>query len=300
MNSSNKGRSNSRRTTKTHPAILAAGFALGVILHPFCIRWSEHFLSPTQEVFLLASAIGLTVLMFLLSKSHYLCSLLQAGGLLVNAGAFIVENLEDGWGSLLKNMDYEWWFRIIVMWCGGLAVTIAIRLFAMKKWKAPHIRKTFSRGFVVSSIVFAILYIILLLDLFVFQREAHTGSTLNLIPFKGAFATYWPHVRRGHFQGGIFVQFFGNLLIFAPLGFYLTLWWRKHPHKWILYIIPIVLAGVIEGCQYFLRMGQCDIDDFWMNVVGFYLGILLVVILDAVRKGVTKGKEQTIFKIRRA
>ena len=104
MNSSNKGRSNSRRTTKTHPAILAAGFALGVILHPFCIRWSEHFLSPTQEVFLLASAIGLTVLMFLLSKSHYLCSLLQAGGLLVNAGAFIVENLEDA----ANGENFEW------------------------------------------------------------------------------------------------------------------------------------------------------------------------------------------------
>lgn len=300
MKSSNKGRDSSRSLTKTHPAILVTGFVLGVLLHPFCIRMSEHFLSPTQEVVLLLSALALTLLMFLLSRSHYLCSLLQAGGLLVNAGVFIIENVKDGWGSLLKNMDYEWWFRIILMWCGGVAVTILIRLLAHKKWDSARIRKTFSKGFLVSSIVFLILYIILLLDLFVFQREAFTGSTLNMIPFKGAFATYWPHIRKGHFQSGIFVQFFGNLLIFAPLGFFLCLFWRKHPHKWLMYLFPVILAFVIESCQYIFGMGQCDIDDLWMNVVGFILGVLLAKILDAIRKKVTKGKEKTIFKIQKA
>ena len=298
--SSNRGRVSSRRISKAHPAILATGFVLGVLLHPFCIRMSEIFLSPTQEVVLLLSALTLTLLMFLLSKSHYLCSLLQAGGLLVNAGVFIIENVKDGWGSLLKNMDYEWWFRIILMWCGGVSVTILIRLLAHKKWDSARIRKTFSKGFLVSSIVFLILYIILLLDLFVFQREAFTGSTLNLIPFKGAFATYWPHIRKGHFQSGIFVQFFGNLLIFAPLGFFLCLFWRKHPHKWLMYLLPVILAFVIESCQYIFGMGQSDIDDLWMNVAGFLLGVLLAKILDAIRKKVTKGKEKTIFKIQKA
>ena len=298
---SSKSRSTSRRKNTTHPAILAIGFALGVLLHPFCIEFSENFLSPTQEVFLLISALGLTLLMFLLSKSHYLCSLLQAGGLLLNAGVFVFENMKDGWGSLLKNMDYEWWFRIILMWAGGISVTVLIRLFSRKKWNTPQIRKTFSKGFLVSSIIFSILYIILLLDLFIFQRKTFAGpANLNLIPFKGAFAIYWPHIKRGHFGGGIFVQFFGNLLIFAPLGFYLGLWWRKHPHKWILYVIPVFLATVIEACQYFFRMGQSDIDDLWMNVVGFLLGVLAGKVLDILRTKITKGKEKTIFKIHTA
>ncbi len=298
---SSKSRSTSRRTNPTHPTILAIGFALGVLLHPFCIEFSENFMSPTQEVFLLLAALGLTLLMFLLSKSHYLCSLLQAGGLLLNAGVFVFENGKDEWGSLLKNMDYEWWFRIIVMWVGGISVTVLIRLFSRKKWNAPHIRKSFSKGFLVSSIVFSILYIILLLDLFIFQRKTFAGpANLNLIPFKGAFATYWPHIKKGHFSSGIFVQFFGNLLIFAPLGFYLGLWWRKHPHKWILYVIPVFLAGVIEACQYFFRMGQSDIDDLWMNVVGFLLGVLAGKVLDLLRTKITKGKEKTIFKIHTA
>ncbi|MBO4928602.1 MAG: VanZ family protein [Clostridiales bacterium] len=296
----NKSGRRSRQPKKTHPAIQTIFFILGVFLHPFFIGYSERFLSPTQEIFLLGASLAITLMMFLLSKSHFICSLLQTGGLLLNVALFVFNRVRnDGWKAILKNMDYEWWFRIILMWCGGVTITLLIRLFAHKKWNASHIRKTFSKGFLCSSIVFSILYIILLLDLFIFQRSAVVPEavTLNLIPFKGAFATYWPHIRSGRFQGGVFVQFFGNLLIFAPLGFYLGLWWRKRPHKWILYLIPVVLAGVIEGCQYFLRIGQCDIDDLWMNVVGFLIGILIGKAMDILRKWVTKGKEKTIFKL---
>ena len=35
-----------------------------------------------------------------------------------------------------------------------------------------------------------------------------------------------------------------------------------------------------------------------MNVVGFFLGVLLAMILDAIRKLVTDGKEKTIFSFR--
>ena len=291
------GGKSSRRPKQTHPLILANCFILGVFLHPLCIGFSENFLSPRQEVFLLAASLGLTLLMFLLSKSHFLCSLLQTGGLLLNVSLFVINRLKNG-EDLLKNMNYEWCFRVILMWCGGVAVTLLIRLFAHKKWNASHIRKTFSKGFLCSSIVFFLIYLILLLDLFIFQRSDFVVKTdINLIPFKGAFATYWPSIKSGHFRSGVFVQFFGNLLIFAPLGFYLGLWWRKRPHRWILYLIPVLLAGVIEGCQYLFNIGQSDIDDLWMNVVGFFVGLLLVRLMDFIRTKVTKGKEKTIFKL---
>ena len=61
---------------------------------------------------------------------------------------------------------------------------------------------------------------------------------------------------------------------------------------------PCVLAAVIEGCQYIFKIGQSDIDDLWMNVVGFFLGVLAAMILDAIRKLVTDGKEKTIFSFR--
>ena len=73
------------RLHTAHPAILTVCFVLGVLLHPLCIGFSEEFMSPMQEVFLFSVTLGLTLLMFLLSKSHFLCSLLQAGGLLCNA-----------------------------------------------------------------------------------------------------------------------------------------------------------------------------------------------------------------------
>lgn len=293
MSQKTKKRSNVRTT---HPLILALVFGLGLLMHPFCIEFSERFLSPMQEVFLLVAAVGLTLLVFLLSKSHFLCSLLQAGGLLCNVLVYVISHAEFGWDRLLKNPDYEWCFRVILMWCSGAAITILIRLFAHKKWNAPHIRKSFQSGFLCSGIVFAILYIVLLLALFIFQRSpSETTRSLNLIPFQGAFATYWPHIKTGRFNDGIFVQFFGNLLIFTPIGFALALWWRKRKHRWLLYLVPVLLSGTIEACQYFFHTGECDIDDLWMNVVGFLLGILLVILMDAIRNAVTKGKEKTIF-----
>ena len=251
-----------------------------------------------QEALLLVAAVGLTLLLFLMSKSHFLCALMQTGGLLWNTTVFVLRNISDGWGALLKHMDSEWWFRILLMWGSGVMVTIIIRLFAHGKWNASHIRKTFSSGFLVLSIVFFLIYLALLLDLFVFQRTAtEARRSLHLIPFRGAFATYWPQIKKGKFTNGVFVQFFGNLLIFAPLGFFLHILWGKRRHRWILYLVPVLLSGTIEACQYFFNIGECDIDDLWMNVVGFFIGILFVKIMDAIRKAVTKGKEKTIFKL---
>ncbi|MBO4474597.1 MAG: VanZ family protein [Clostridiales bacterium] len=293
-----KTRHTSHKIPRMNPVLIGLCFVLGIVLHPFCIEKSELFLSPIQETFLLTTAVGLTLFLFLMSKNHFLCTLMQAGGLLWNTTVFIIKHIADGWDPLLKNMDYEWWFRILLMWGGGVLVTFIIRLFAHNKWNASHIRKTFSRGFLVSSIVFFLIYLALLLDLFVFQRTAtEARRSLHLIPFRGAFATYWPQIKKGKFTNGVFVQFFGNLLIFSPLGFYLHILWGKRGNRWILYLIPVLLAGTIEACQYFFNIGECDIDDLWMNVVGFFVGILIVKIMDAIRKTVTKGKEKTIFKL---
>ncbi len=288
----------SHKIPRTNPFLTGLVFVLGIVLHPYCIDVSERFLSPMQEVFLLMAAMAMTLLLFLMAKSHFLCSLLQTGGLMWNVAVFAIKHVSEGWGTLIKNMDYEWWFRILLMWGSGVMVTVLIRLFSHKKWNASHIRKTFSNGFLCSSIVFFLIYIALLLDLFVFQRTAtEARRSLHLIPFRGAFSIYWPLIRKGAFRNGAFVQFFGNLLIFTPLGFYLGLLWRNRRRRWILYLIPVLLSGTIESCQYFFNIGECDIDDLWMNVVGFFIGILIVKALDGIRRKVTRGKEKTIFKL---
>jgi len=279
--------------------LIALAFICSVALHPMLIELSDSlFFSPLQEIFLLLAAVGLTLFMFLTSKSHFLCSLLQSGGLLANTLYFFFSHLDGGIRSVLKNMNYEWIFQVILMWAGGVSLTILIRLFAHKKWNAAHIRRSFGRGFLCSGIVFFLLYLLLLADLFVLQRNRHFGNgTLNLKPLKGAFSLYWPLIKQGKFKDGVFIQFFGNLLILFPMGFYLALWWRERKHRWILYLIPFFVAGAIEAVQYFFHMGECDIDDAWMNVVGFILGVWLCTILDLIRKWITHGKERTIFKL---
>jgi len=67
--------------------------------------------------------------------------------------------------------------------------------------------------------------------------------SLNLIPLYGFFAIYWPHILAGEFRYGIFIQFFGNLVFFTPLGFYISVYGKKIP-KSVVFILPMILSAV--------------------------------------------------------
>jgi len=82
-------------------------------------------------------------------------------------------------------------------------------------------------------------------------------------------------------------------LIFTPLGFYLGVYGKKAP-KALAFFLPMLLSGAIEGTQYLFNMGKSDVDDFWMNVLGFWVGFLLYCILGWIRRIMTKGKERNI------
>lgn len=184
----------------------------------------------------------------------------------------------------------------LLVFFSGLFVIICKRLFHRAGKKKRVEKENFEIAFQVASILFLMMYALLLYFLFFLQREANLEGNrrLNLMPLQGAFAVYWPRLLAGDFGNDIFIQFFGNLLILMPLGFYLGVYGRKIPVVWRL-LIPVLFAGLVESSQYFFNMGAADVDDFWMNVLGAFIGYLLVVICDLIRKLVTRGKEKSIF-----
>jgi hypothetical protein len=65
----------------------------------------------------------------------------------------------------------------------------------------------------------------------------------------------------------VFINIFGNLLLFAPLPFYIR-------GKYSLLII-IALVLVLELMQYITKRGVFDIVDIFLNIVGISLGFVL-------------------------
>ena len=62
-----------------------------------------------------------------------------------------------------------------------------------------------------------------------------------------------------------------NIWLFIPLGAYL---YKHYPHKVIL-VFPVILSIIIEGIQYIIGIGCCELDDVISNslggVIGFYI-----------------------------
>ncbi|MBD1373123.1 VanZ family protein [Hazenella sp. IB182357] len=69
---------------------------------------------------------------------------------------------------------------------------------------------------------------------------------------------------------------FGNVLIFIPLGIFIALLFKKVARLSIITLFAMSLSTYIEVTQFFLQIGQLDIDDVLLNTLGAMLGYFLV------------------------
>lgn len=122
-------------------------------------------------------------------------------------------------------------------------------------------------------------YIIVVLGLTLFPipyqgAELFDSVPNNFIPFRTIISTL---------QMGLtvtaFIQIAGNILIAAPYGVFLDLTMRKSNKIW-LFLFPLLFPLVIESLQFIIGFAigynyrSVDIDDFVLNALGGYLGIL--------------------------
>ncbi len=122
-------------------------------------------------------------------------------------------------------------------------------------------------------------YIIVVLGLTLFPipyqgAELFDSVPNNFIPFRTIISTL---------QMGLtvtaFIQIAGNILIAAPYGVTLDLTMRKSNKIW-LFLLPLLFPLVIESLQFIIGFAigynyrSVDIDDFILNALGGYLGIL--------------------------
>lgn len=135
-----------------------------------------------------------------------------------------------------------------VLWQHGF-----VQFFKMKK-KLP--------------IILLIIYLIALLMITIFRpwRGSYhfMGGTLNLTLFEG----YGDIIRAGIPR--FIYLFFGNIVWFVPLGFYLSFVKKASVLKALLF--GFLLSLFIETTQYILGTGISEIDDLILNTFGSLVG----------------------------
>jgi len=80
----------------------------------------------------------------------------------------------------------------------------------------------------------------------------------------------------------MFTNIFGNVLIFIPFGFFMTMASQRHS-----FLRPLMLSFGLSLCievfQFFSQVGAFDVDDLFLNTIGGVLGYLIFVIANAIR-----------------
>ena len=115
------------------------------------------------------------------------------------------------------------------------------------------------------------LYVAFLLKLLLFSRALGSERSLNLVPF----ATIRRYLTGGaHGGGGIAIaNLAGNVLVFVPLGAYLS-WIRQRATAWTTWLFVVSVSVAVEVTQGVLGVGTSDIDDVILNGIGGLIGIV--------------------------
>lgn len=71
------------------------------------------------------------------------------------------------------------------------------------------------------------------------------------------------------------INLFGNVAVFVPLGVFLPLIWEKARKLGRFFLLSSGIIAVIELLQLFTLRGIMDVDDYLLNMVGLFLGFLV-------------------------
>lgn len=81
----------------------------------------------------------------------------------------------------------------------------------------------------------------------------------------------------------VFANLLGNILIFVPFGFFISMASRKRSFFMTLFYSMSLSLGV-EIVQLVTRVGSFDVDDILLNTVGGVFGFILFAVCNLIRR----------------
>ena len=129
--------------------------------------------------------------------------------------------------------------------------------------------------------IWMILYVMYLCLLFYFlflsEGFGRSGSTAeyhyNLVLFREITRFY----RYRHILGNkaFFINVFGNVIAFMPMGFFQPLLSDKKWRGVLVVFNCFIVSLLVETIQLVFRIGCFDVDDLFLNTLGGLFGVLL-------------------------
>lgn len=111
----------------------------------------------------------------------------------------------------------------------------------------------------------------------------------NLVPFK-EIKRFWEYREvLGTFT--VFANLFGNILIFIPYGFLISMFTQAGRFSRSFFWSLALCIGV-EIFQLITRVGSFDVDDLILNTLGGILGWLLFEICNTIRRRIYVRKQE--------
>ena len=99
-------------------------------------------------------------------------------------------------------------------------------------------------------------------------------------------------IERDH---SMLISVFENILMFVPIGFTLSVIFKKH-RVIIPSLISFGMSLCIEVCQLLLHSGTFEFDDLFNNMLGAVFGVILCLLFDSIfskaSKQTSKSKEE--------
>lgn len=81
----------------------------------------------------------------------------------------------------------------------------------------------------------------------------------------------------------VFANLLGNILIFVPFGFFISMASRKRSFFMTLFYSMSLSLGV-EIVQLLTRVGSFDVDDILLNTIGGVFGFILFAVCNFIRR----------------
>ncbi len=163
-------------------------------------------------------------------------------------------------------------FLISVWWIGYILIA-ALSVFTAVTLLKPKNYKSFYYDFWIGLTP---IYVFILIICFL--RMPADNLTTNFRLGHGTFLMLKAIINNPGVDSEAYIIFIGNIVIFIPLAFILSAFFKKiKPYQLVL--IGLAVPFIVEGYQYIFKCGDVDIDDIVLNWFGYFIGMILYLII---------------------
>ena len=137
--------------------------------------------------------------------------------------------------------------------------------------------KIHRRTVIAARVCFLIYLALLVYFLFLMESRESTYRGYNLIPFKSIrmFFEYYFIYHQFSFEYW-FLNIFGNIFLLLPFGMLLPVILDRRLSRPRVFLASFFLTSAIELTQLYTGLGEMDVDDVILNVLGAMIGYELI------------------------